>query len=57
MGLLVAVQYAGCCVDLKLWEQILCATIFLIGGPFFAVAQILEAVLSAILPEGWDNDE
>ena len=29
--------------------------IFIIGGPFFVIVNVLEALLDMILPEGWDN--
>lgn len=32
--------------------------IFLVGGPFFMVSTILEAMLNMFMPEGWnDNDD
>ena len=31
--------------------------IFLIGGPVFAINQILVTLLDCILPEGWDDDD
>lgn len=30
--------------------------IFLIGAPFFLIVNVLEAILSMIFPEGWDDD-
>ena len=30
--------------------------IFLIGGPIFTMANVLEEILSYFLPEGWDDD-
>ena len=56
MGLLIACQYASACVDLKWWEQVIVCCIFLIGGPIFCLANVFEAILNAILPEGWDDD-
>lgn len=38
-------------------DQIIVFLIFIIGGPFFAIVNILEAILNVILPEGWDNDD
>ena len=57
MGLLVGLQYAPCITELTNWKKFLCATIFLVGGPFFIIAQICEAVLDALLPEGWSDDD
>lgn len=36
------------------------ATVFFIllfGGPIIAIANVLEAILGSILPEGWNNDD
>lgn len=33
------------------------AIIFLVGGPFFAVVNILEILLDILMPEGWSDDE
>jgi hypothetical protein len=30
--------------------------ILMVGGPFFAIANVLEALLDCFLPEGWDED-
>lgn len=55
-ALLVMIEYAPVCKDLKKSDQFIVAMIFMIGGPFFAIANILEAILDMILPEGWDDD-
>jgi hypothetical protein len=31
--------------------------IFLIGGPFFAIANVLEQLLDCIMPPGWGGDD
>ena len=56
MSLLVMIQYAPLCKDLPKFDLIAVGIIFLIGGPFFAIANILEALLDCFLPEGWDED-
>lgn len=56
MGLLIACQYAPYCAELKWWEQGIVCVIFLVGGPFFIVANIMESLLNVFLPEGWDDD-
>ena len=56
MSLLVMVEYAPYCKDLPKSDQILVGFIFLIGGPIFTIANVLEAILSCILPEGWGDD-
>lgn len=56
MSLLVMIQYAPACKDLGWQNQLLVGIIFIIGGPVFAAANVLEAILNCILPEGWDED-
>ncbi len=56
MSLLAMIQYAPVCKDLPFIDKLLVGIIFLIGGPVFAMANVLEAILDSILPEGWDED-
>ena len=56
MSLLVMIEYAPYCKDLKPNEQLIVGIIFIIGGPIFTIANILEAILNYFLPEGWDDD-
>ena len=56
MSLLVMIQYAPACKNLDWKDQLLVGIIFIIGGPIFAAANVLEATLDCILPEGWDED-
>lgn len=57
MSLLVMIEYAPACKDLPTADLIIVGLIFLIGGPIFTIANILEAILDCFLPEGWgDND-
>lgn len=56
LSLLVMIQYAPVCKDLSNNDKIIVGIIFLIGGPFFAIANILEALLDCFLPEGWDEN-
>lgn len=55
-SLLVMIQYAPFCKDMPFWDFILAGTIFIVGGPFFAIVNVLEAMLDTIMPEGWDQD-
>lgn len=55
-SLLVMIQYAPYCKDLSVFDKSAVGIIFIIGGPFFAIANVLEAILDCYLPEGWDND-
>jgi hypothetical protein len=57
MSLLVMIEYAPVCKDLPIAEWLIVGLIFIIGGPIFTIANILEAILDCFLPEGWgDND-
>ncbi len=56
MSLLVMIQYAPYCKDLPAADKMAVGIIFIIGGPFFAIANVLEALLDCFLPEGWDSD-
>ena len=56
MSLLVMIQYAPYCKDLSAFDKGAVGIIFIIGGPFFAIANVLEALLDCYLPEGWDDD-
>lgn len=54
-SLLVMIQYAPFCVDMPWSDYMLAGFIFLIGGPFFAIVNVLEGILNVIMPEGWDD--
>jgi 4-hydroxybenzoate polyprenyltransferase len=56
-SLLVMIQYAPYCKDLSTFDKGAVGIIFIIGGPFFAIANVLEAILDCYLPEGWNDDE
>lgn len=56
MSLLVMAQYAPFCRDLSTNDKFVVGLIFIIGGPFFVIANVLEAILDYYLPEGWDED-
>ena len=53
-SLLVMIQYAPCVLVCQDW--LLAGIIFIIGGPFFAIVNVLEAILDCIMPEGWDDE-
>lgn len=55
-SLLVMIQYAPYCKDMPRADFILAGIIFIIGGPFFAIVNVLEGLLDIIMPEGWDDD-
>ena len=55
-SLLVMTQYAPFCKDMPMGDFLLAGIIFIIGGPFFAIVNVLEAMLNCIMPEGWDQD-
>lgn len=54
---LAAIEYAPYCYELSKKNQFIVVFIFCIGGPFFAISNILTALLDCILPEGWDDDD
>ena len=56
MSMLVMIEYAPYCKDLSLQDQLIVGLIFVIGGPIFTIANVLEAILDCILPEGWGDD-
>lgn len=56
MSLLVMIQYAPACKDLSNNDKLIVGIIFMVGGPFFAITNVLEALLDCFLPEGWDED-
>lgn len=56
MSLLVMIQYASACKDLPKQDMIIVGIIFMIGGPIFTIANVLEALLDCFLPEGWGDD-
>lgn len=55
-SLLVMIQYAPFCQDMPAANYLLAGLIFIVGGPFFAITNVLEALLDTIMPEGWDDD-
>lgn len=57
MSMLVMIEYAPYCKDLSLQDQLIVGLIFVIGGPIFTIANVLEAILDCILPEGWGDDD
>ena len=55
MSLLAMIQYAPACKDLPINDMMIVGIVFLIGGPFFTIANVLEAILDCFLPEGWGD--
>lgn len=45
------------CKELSNADKFTVMIIFLIGGPFFAIANILEELLNCIMPPGWGGDD
>lgn len=56
ISLLIMIQYAPACKDLSNNDKLIVGIIFMIGGPFFAIVNILEVFLDCFLPEGRDDD-
>ena len=57
MSFLLITQYGPQCKDIPIGDKIAVIIIFLIGGPIFTLANVLEAILGCFLPEGWDDDD
>ena len=55
LSLLAMIEYAPVCKDLPNSDKFAVGIIFIIGGPIFAAANILEALLDCFLPEGWSD--
>ena len=55
-ALLIMIEYAPYCKNLPVQDQIIVGMIFVFGGPIFVIANVLEAILDCILPEGWSDD-
>ena len=56
MSLLAMIEYAPLCKDLPEGDRLAVGLIFIIGGPIFAAANVLEALLDCFLPEGWSDN-
>lgn len=56
-SLLIMIQYAPYCSEMPIGDYLIAGIIFIIGGPFFAITNVLESILDVIMPEGWDNDD
>lgn len=54
-SLLVMIQYAPYCANMPTMDYFIAGIIFIIGGPFFAIVNVLEGILDTIMPEGWDS--
>ena len=39
------------------YDKFIVLLIFLIGGPFFAITNVLNYVLDVLMPEGWDDED
>ena len=57
LSTLVFSEYSDCCGELTNAKMFAASLVFIIGGPFFVIANILTLVLDCILPEGWDDDD
>ena len=57
MSALIGIKYAYVCVGQPIWKCLLCSMIFLAGGPFFVLVNILECLLDALFPDGWEDDD
>lgn len=55
-SLLVMIQYAPYCLEMPMGDYLIAGIIFIIGGPFFTITNVLESILDVIMPEGWDDN-
>lgn len=55
--LFLIIQYTPALKEVPTKDQVIAAFIFIIGGPIFIIANILESLLDYILPEGWNDDD
>lgn len=56
-SLLAMIQYAPYCSEMPMGDYLIAGITFIIGGPFFAITNVLESILDVIMPEGWDDDD
>ena len=50
-------QYIDMMKDLSKSDTLVVIIVLFIGTPFFFFLNILEAILDAIFPEGWDDED
>lgn len=51
------IPHMPACKELSSADKFTVMVIFLIGGPFFAISNILEELLNCIMPPGWGGDD
>lgn len=39
------------------YDKFIVLLVFLIGGPFFAITNVLNYVLDILMPEGWNDED
>lgn len=54
---LIFMEYIQICKELNSVDKFIVILIFIIGGPIFALNNILTAFLDCIFPEGWDDND
>lgn len=57
MAATLMLQYIDIMKDLPKSDILIVIIVLFIGAPFFFIVNILEAILDAIFPEGWDDDD
>lgn len=43
--------------ELAIWKLLCISLIVLIGTPFLLLSQVIEAMISCFVPEGWNDDD
>ena len=57
MAATLMLQYIDIMKVLSKFDILIVIIVLFIGAPFFFIVNILEAILDAIFPEGWDDDD
>ena len=57
LSTIMFIPHAPAAKDLPEQDKVVVMLIFLIGGPFFAIANVLEQLLDCIMPPGWGGDD
>ena len=57
MAATLMLQYIDMMKDLSKPDILVVIIVLFIGAPFFFMVNILEAILDAIFPEGWDDED
>lgn len=51
------IEYAPLCQDMTFGERLFVLIILGIGAPLFSTTNLLETLLSCVMPDDWHNDD